>query len=124
MQISYGGFVEGLVTERVVDLVLPGAFYPCEDLLIWNVLDLGHVVVIGIVLENHSLDQILASAQPTFLLVLKDNLEPSLGTCDVTGVGDGNAQRSCQPCESPILALQPAAFSYLAVNLPNKLLDV
>jgi hypothetical protein len=62
MQETYGGLVEGLVAECVVDLICPGALYPCKDFLVWYVLYLGDVVVAGVVLEDYSLDQVLATS--------------------------------------------------------------
>ena len=61
-QETYGGLVEGLVAECVVNLVCPGTLYPCQDFLVWHVLDLGDVVVAGVVLEDYALDQVLATS--------------------------------------------------------------
>lgn len=61
-QETYGGLVEGLVAECVVNLICPGTLYPRKDFLIWHVLDLGDVVVAGVVLENYTLDQVLATS--------------------------------------------------------------
>ena len=59
---TYACLGKGLVAECVVDLVCPGALYPCKNLLVWDILDLGQVVVLGVVLEDDTLDQVLASA--------------------------------------------------------------
>lgn len=61
-QETYGGLVEGLVAECVVDLVCPGTLYPRKDFLVWHVLYLGDVVVAGVVLEDYALDQVLATS--------------------------------------------------------------
>ena len=60
-QETHGGLVEGLVAECVVNLVCPGTLYPCQDFLVWHVLDLSDVVVAGVVLEDYTLDQVLAT---------------------------------------------------------------
>jgi hypothetical protein len=61
-QVTNRGLVKGLVAECVVNLVCPGTLYPCQDFLVWHVLDLGDVVVAGVVLEDDSLDQVLATS--------------------------------------------------------------
>jgi hypothetical protein len=96
---TYCRLAEGLAAKRVVDLVLPRPFYPREHLLIWNVLDLGCGVILGIVFEDDAHNLVLCPPEPAFLNILKDDLQAGLGACDVACVGDGYAEGACRLCE-------------------------
>jgi hypothetical protein len=56
---SYGNLVEGLVANRVEDLILPAAFDSRKDVLVRYVLDLGGRIVLRVVLEDDAQDFVL-----------------------------------------------------------------
>jgi hypothetical protein len=60
--IAYRNLVERLVAKRVMYLVLPVAFYPCENILLRYVLDLCGSVILCVVLENDALDLVLCTS--------------------------------------------------------------
>jgi hypothetical protein len=92
---TYRNFVERLVPKRVMYLVLPVTFYPCEDVLFGHVLDLRGGVILCVVFEDHALDLVLCPSEPAFFEVLEDDLQTRLGAGDVAGVGNGDAEGSC-----------------------------
>jgi hypothetical protein len=95
LRAAYRNFGEGLVAERVVNLVLPVAFYSRENVLVWDVLHLGGIVALGVIFENDALDLVLCSAKPALFKILKNDLEAGLWAGYVAGIGDGNAEGSC-----------------------------
>lgn len=60
--VAYGYFGKRLVAKRVIHLVLPVSFYPCEHVFLWNVLDLHDVVILGVILVNDALDLVLCAS--------------------------------------------------------------
>jgi hypothetical protein len=92
---TYRNFVERLVPKRVMYLVLPVTFYPCEDVLFGHVLDLRGGVILCVVFEDHALDLVLCPSEPAFLEVLEDDLQARLRAGDVARVGNGDAEGSC-----------------------------
>jgi lipid-A-disaccharide synthase-like uncharacterized protein len=95
LRVTYRYFVKRLVAKGVVNLVLPVAFYSCENILVWYVLYLGGTVTLDVVFEDDTLDLVLCSAKPAFFEILKNDLEASLWAGNVAGVGDGYAEGSC-----------------------------
>lgn len=58
-QCTYSNLSKWLAAKGVVDLVLPVALYPREDVLLRDILDLGNRIVVGVVLEDDTQDLVL-----------------------------------------------------------------
>lgn len=66
---TYGSFCKRFIAECVVYLVLPTAFYPRKNIFLWQISNLRNGVIFGIIFENHTIDFVLRSPEPSFFLI-------------------------------------------------------
>lgn len=91
-----GETYKGLGSQSKLDLVLPRAAQPHQNILVRNVLDFCLVVVLGVVSKNDAFHLVGRPPQPALLEIVEDSLELGLRTGDVGHVAHAHAEGAAE----------------------------
>lgn len=90
------GTYEGLGTEGEHDLFPPRSTQASKDILLRNILYTQLVIVLGVILENDSINLVCRSSQPSFIHIMKDDLDLGVWASDIRHFTDRNTQTTTQ----------------------------
>lgn len=72
--------------QTELDLIMPGTFYPGQNVLLRDIFRPCYAVIRRVVLVNHPYHSVLSFPQPTLFQVMQDRFQSAFGTSDETGI--------------------------------------